>query len=131
MTDDLDDIALEKSEEFENIASELFEVDKTGIFLQGVLSFLVAATAALGSNAVTTLSFEAILLIFLVTFLPNFGLKVLAEYIKKRALVRGMKQGYVEGRKDSYISGTNLNQFVRWMKVYKTLNSATLWRSSK
>jgi len=118
-----DDIALAKTQEFEQIASELFEVDRNGIALQGFLSVLIASTASIGSHLTAGVGAETALLVFLITFLPNFGLKVLAEYIKKRALVRGMKQGYKKGRKDSLLSDTQ--ELVKWARVYRVLESAT------
>lgn len=129
MSEDFNDVALEKSERFEDIASELFEVDRSGIVLQGFLSLLIASTASIGSHLATGLEPYVILLIFTVSFLPNFGLKVVAEYIKKRALVKGMKQGYVEGRKDSALNKSAMTHMAKWARVYTALNSATLWRS--
>lgn len=131
MSDDnvFDDAALEQSERFENIASELFEVDRSGIILQGFLSLLIASTASIGSYLATGLEPYMVVLIFMVTFLPNFGLKVVAEYIKKRALVKGMKQGYVEGRKDSALNKSAMTQMAKWARVYIALDSATLWRT--
>ena len=127
--DVFNDDALEQSERFENIASELFEVDRSGIFLQGFLSLMIASTASIGSYLATGLEPYTAVLIFVVTFLPNFGLKVVAEYIKKRALVKGMKQGYVEGRKDSALNKSAITEMARWARVYIALNSATLWRT--
>jgi len=121
----IDDIALEKNNEFEKIASELFEVDKNGIILQGALSFLIAGIASLGSRIATGLTLETAVFIFFVTFLPNFSLKVLAELIKKRALVRGMREGYKKGRKDGILEDSYYHNLKRWAEVYKMLESAT------
>lgn len=127
--DNIDDEALEQSERLDRIASELFEVDKKGIALQGALSLFVASAASISSYFAASLDPVIVLLVFAATFLPNFGVKVIAEYIKKRALVEGMKQGYVEGRKDSALSDSAYTQMAGWIKVYNALNSATMWRS--
>lgn len=122
---DLDDIAFEKDTEFEKIASELFEVDKNGILLQGVLSLLIASTASVGSNVAAGVDTSTTVLIFVISFLPNFGLKVVAELIKKRALVRGMREGYKKGRKDGLLNDSTYSRLTKWSQVYKLLESAT------
>lgn len=122
--DDVDD-ALEQDRKFEDIAEELFEVDRSGIALQAALSFLIASTASLGSYLVSGVSPGAATAIFLITFLPNIGLKVIAEFIKKRAFVRGSRQGYKAGRKDSLLSDSNMAAMKKWARVYNVLESAT------
>lgn len=124
MKDEVEDNALERNKDFERIAEELFEVDRTGIVLQGAMSLLVASVASIGSYIVTDLDPVASLLVFFITFLPNFGLKVLAEYIKKRSLVQGLQRGYKKGRKDSLLSDSEMTDIYRWAKVYLTLDSA-------
>lgn len=122
---DLDDRAFEKDNQFEQMASELFEVDKSGILLQGVLSLLIASTASIGSNLVAGVGMSTTALVFVISFLPNFGLKVVAELIKKRALVRGMREGYKKGRKDGLVNDTAYARLLKWSQVYKMLESAT------
>lgn len=123
--DEVEDVAFEKDNEFEKIASELFEVDKNGIALQGILSLLIASTASIGSNLAAGVDTQTTILIFIVTFLPNFGLKVVAELIKKRALVRGMREGYKKGRKDGLLNQPTYSRLIKWAQVYKMLESAT------
>jgi len=123
--DDLRDVAFEKDNEFEKIASELFEVDKNGILLQGLLSLMIASTASIGSNVAAGVGLGTTVMIFVITFLPNFGLKVVAELIKKRALVRGMREGYKKGRKDGLLNDSAYMRLTRWSQVYKMLESAT------
>lgn len=123
--DDFEDLALDKNKDFERIAEELFEVDRTGIIIQGVMSLLVASVASLGSHVIGSVDPMTAVLVFLVTFLPNFGLKVIAEYIKKRSLVKGLQRGYKEGRKDSLLSDTQVVDFYKWARLYLTLESAT------
>lgn len=125
MTEEIDDLALERNNEFENVASELFEVDKSGIALQGLMSILIASTASIGSNLAAGVGGTTTILIFIISFLPNFGLKVIAELIKKRALVRGLRQGYKKGRKDSLINNSSYVRLQKWSNVYKLLESAT------
>lgn len=126
MTDDSfkDDEAFMKTQDFEDIAEELFEVDRTGIIIQGIMSVLVALIASIGSYFTTDLQPVALVFVFLVTFLPNFGLKVLAEYIKKRSLVKGLQRGYKEGRKDGLLDDVQVDNFYKWLKVYLALDSA-------
>ena len=124
MNDKIDDEALMKTQDFEKIADELFEVDRTGIIIQGVMSLMVALIASIGSYLTTDLDIVAVVFVFMVTFLPNFGLKVLAEYVKKRSLVKGLQRGYTEGRKDGLLDDMQINNFFKWMKVYLTLDSA-------
>ena len=124
MNDKLDDDALMRTQDFEKVADELFEVDRTGIIIQGVMSLMVALIASIGSHLTTDLQPIAVVLVFFVTFLPNFGLKVLAEYIKKRSLVKGLQRGYTEGRKDGLLDDVQISNFFRWMKVYLALDSA-------
>jgi len=121
---EFEDEALNRNKDFERIAEELFEIDRTGIILQGGMSFVVASVASTGSYIITELDPAAALLVFLITFLPNFGLKVLAEYIKKRSLVEGLQRGYTKGRKDSLLSDSDMTDIYRWAKVYLTLDSA-------
>jgi len=123
--DDLGDVAFEKDNQFEKIASELFEVDKNGILLQGLLSLMIASTASIGSNVAAGVGLGTTVMIFVITFLPNFGLKVVAELIKKRALVRGMREGYKKGRKDGLLNDSAYMRLTRWSQVYKMLESAT------
>ena len=118
MNDKLDDDALMRTQDFEKVADELFEVDRTGIIIQGVMSLMVALIASIGSHLTTDLQPIAVVLVFFVTFLPNFGLKVLAEYIKKRSLVKGLQRGYTEGRKDGLLDDVQIS------KVYLALDSA-------
>jgi len=125
MSEEFDDLALEKNNEFEEVASELFEVDKSGILLQGIMSVLIASTASISSHFAADVTAINTLFIFILTFLPNFGLKVIAELIKKRALVRGMRQGYKKGRKDSIINDKSYIRLRKWSSVYKMLESAT------
>lgn len=124
MNDKLDDDALMKTQDFEKVADELFEVDRTGIIIQGVMSLMVALIASIGSHLTTDLQPIAVVLVFFVTFLPNFGLKVLAEYIKKRSLVKGLQRGYTEGRKDGLLGDVQIHNFFKWMRVYLALDSA-------
>lgn len=124
MNDEIDDEALMKTQDFEDIAEELFEVDRTGIIIQGVMSLMVALIASIGSYFTTDLQTVAVVFVFLITFLPNFGLKVLAEYIKKRSLVRGLQRGYTEGRKDGLLDDVQVADFYKWLKVYLALDSA-------
>jgi len=125
MTEDIDDIALERNNEYENIASELFEVDKSGILLQGIMSVMIASIASIGSNLAAGVGMTTTILIFVISFLPNFGLKVIAELIKKRALVKGLRQGYKKGRKDGLLNDTAYLRLQKWSNVYKMLESAT------
>lgn len=118
------DEAFVKTQDFEDIADELFEVDRTGILLQGVMSLMVASVASISSYLATGIDPFAIILVFIVTFLPNFGLKVLAEYIKKRSLVKGLQRGYKEGRKDGLLDDVQVSNFYKWLKVYLALDSA-------
>lgn len=121
----IDDEAFMKTQDFEDIADELFEVDRTGIMLQGLMSFMVASVASIGSYLITGIDPFAVIMVFMITFLPNFGLKVLAEYIKKRSLVKGLQRGYTAGRKDGLLEDTRVTDFYKWLRVYLALDSAT------
>ncbi len=123
--DVLEDIAYKHDRDFDEIADELFEVDKTGIYLQAVASFFVASIASIGSHLAAGVDLSTAALIFTVTFAPNFGLKVVAELVKKRALVHGMQKGYKQGRKDALLSDKSLARLYKWSKVYRSLESAT------
>jgi len=122
---DFEDVALDKDKDFEKIAEELFEVDRAGIIIQGAMSFLVASVASIGAHIAAGVSPSASVIVFLITFIPNFGLKVLAEYIKKRSLVKGLQRGYKQGRKDSLLDDTKVTDFYKWARLYLTLESAT------
>lgn len=125
MSEDIDDLAFERNEEFDDIASELFEVDKSGVLLQGIMSVLIATTASISSYFAANVSVINTVFIFILTFLPNFGLKVIAELIKKRSLVKGMRKGYKKGRKDSILDESAIIRMKKWSEYYKMLESAT------
>lgn len=122
------DLALEKNRELENIANELFSVDKKGVLLQGLASVVIAGTSTLIADIIGGVDPKIAFMIFFAVFIPNFGLKVIAEYIKRRALVKGLKKGYKKGRKDSLISEVDYTSLVKWARVYRMIESTTFSR---
>lgn len=127
-----DEELMDQRQDFESIAEELYNVDRTGIYLQAVMAAAVSFMASIGSYFAADLGTVAVVLVFIATFVPNLGVKVFAEYVKKRALVKGMRRGYVQGREDSELTGTyigDMKKFVKWFRIYRTVDSMCYARS--
>ncbi len=124
--DCIDDPALNAHEYYKGIADDMYNVDYHGVIVQGILSFLAASVASVSTYLVTNTGVWVALLVFMATFVPNISIKVLAEYLKKRALVQGLREGYREGREDIHL--LNTGAFFSYLRWYRLLNSASFIR---
>lgn len=128
MPDKIDDYAFDRDKEYREIADRMYNIDYKGLLVQGFMSFVAGMIASFLTYVTSGLTGYTLVAVFAATFLPNLGLKVTAEYIKKRALIQGLKEGYKEGRKDSDINDSTMSRLITWANIYNVLNSASFVR---
>lgn len=116
-------------------AEEIYEVDGTQIFLNAGIAFLASTTTSIGSYiAIDGITGSAVGLIFGLTFVPAFVVKVVAEYSRRRAVVKAAQRAYERGRVDAelkdtknMVGGFRLNNF--WAKIYHITNPLCFYPS--
>jgi len=130
-------MATEERNRASETAHEIYEIDGMQVFLNAGVAFLASITTSIGSYIVVDqVTASNAMLIFGLTFVPAFVVKVVAEYSRRRAVIKAARRAYERGRVDAELKSNNDSNMVGgfqltnyWAKLYRILNPLTFYPS--